>query len=362
MINDAYYMKMAMQLALKARGRTSPNPLVGAVIIKNGKILAKGFHHRCGCDHAEIDALKNISSKVKGAMLYVTLEPCGHYGRTPPCVEAIIKSGIKHVVIGTKDPNPVNNGKSIRQLNKAGIKTTVGILKDDLQKMNESFFKFIRHKMPFVVIKCAQTLDGKVATVTGSSKWITSWKTRDFSHRLRDDFDAILVGINTVVKDNPGLNGSSAKKKLKKIILDPQLKISLKANLFKKTNARDIIIVTASKANRQKACQFQNKGIQIVSCPTLEGNFNLKWLFRQLALKEITSILVEGGSKTAGKILKSGLADKMWFFVAPKIIGDQNALSACHGVGIRDVSKALKLKDVNVQRVEEDFFIEGYLK
>jgi len=361
-LDHVYYMNMARQFALKAKGQTSPNPLVGAVIVKNGKVLATGFHHRCGSDHAEVDALKKIKDNIKGSTLYVTLEPCGHHGKTPPCTEAIIKSGIKHVVIGTPDPNPVNNGKSIRQLNNHGIKTTVGILQDDLQKMNESFFKFIRHKMPFVVIKCAQSLDGKVATATGSSKWITSQKARDLSHRLRDDFDAILVGINTVVKDNPYLNGSQEEKKLKKIILDPQLRISLKANLFKKTDFKNIFVITTSKAKHQKVFQLQKKGVNVISCSMTAGSLDLEWLFRQLALKEITSILVEGGSRTAGKILKAGLVDKMWIFMAPKIIGDQKALSACDGLGISDVRKALRLKNVNVQRIEEDLFIEGYLK
>lgn len=361
-MNDRDYMKMAMELALKAKGETSPNPLVGAVIVKNGKIISTGFHHRCGQDHAEIVALKKAKARAKGATLYVTLEPCGHYGRTPPCTDAIIQSGIKKVVIGTKDPHSVNNGKSIRVLNRAGIKTTVEILKNDLEKINESFFKFIQQKMPFVVIKWAETLDGKIATATGSSKWITSAATRAFSHKLRDEFDAILVGINTVVKDNPCLNGSSRKKALKKIILDPGLRISLRAKLFKGVQPKQFIVVVASKANKSKIRQFENKGIDVVFCPLAGDHFNLRWLFKQLAAKGITNILVEGGSRTIGRILKARLADKAWIFIAPKIIGDQQALSAIDGLKTRNINQALKLKDVNLRSLGEDIFIEGYIK
>ncbi len=275
-------------------------------------------------------------------------------------INKIIKNGIKKVVIGTRDPNPVNNGKSILRLNKKGIKTVVGILKDDLEKMNESFFKFIHHKMPFVVIKCAQTLDGKTATATGSSKWITSAATRVFSHKQRDEFDAILVGVNTVIKDDPCLNSSSRKKKLKKIILDPKLRTPLNAKLLKGAEPGQIIIATSPKADARKLRQFENKGIHVVRCPVTGDGFDLKWFFKQLAAREITSILVEGGSRTIGKILRARLADKAWIFIAPKIIGDQKALSAIDGLRARDINKVLKLKDVSVRRLGEDIFIEGY--
>ena len=360
-MNDLDYMKMAMALALKAKGQTSPNPLVGAVIVKNGKIIASGFHRRCGQDHAEIVALKKANANVRGATMYVTLEPCGHYGRTPPCTEAIIKSGIKKVVAGTKDPNLVNNGKSIRLLNKKGIKTVVGILKNDLQRMNEVFFKFIQQKMPFVVIKCAQTLDGKIATAAGSSKWVTSAATRIFSHKLRDEFDGILVGVTTVIKDNPCLCGLKLQKTLKKIILDPKLRTPFSAKLFKGVDFGQVIIVTSSKADAEKICKFEKKGVVVLRCPMAGDSFDLKWLFKQLAAKEITSILVEGGSRTIGKILKSKLADKALIFIAPKIIGDQQALSAVDGLKIQDINNALSLNNVSVRRIGEDIFIEGYL-
>ena len=362
MNKDLQYMTMAMGLALKAQGKTSPNPMVGAVIVKNDKIVATGFHRRCGCDHAEVVALKKAKARARGATLYVTLEPCGHYGRTPPCVEAIIQSGIKQVVIGTKDPNPVNNGKSIRKLNQEGIKTVVGIRKKDLKKMNESFFKFMRHRMPFIVLKCAQTLDGKIATAAGGSKWITSPKTRAFSHRLRDRFDAILAGVNTVICDDPYLNGSRKEKKLTKIILDPGLRIPLRARLFNGAGPSQVIVATALGASRARIARLKAKGVDVLCCPAGKEGLDLPWLFKQLAAKGLTNILVEGGGRTVQTILRQGLADKIWVFIAPKIIGDKNAVSVFDGLDIKNITDALKLKKVRIEVLGEEIFIEGYLK
>ncbi len=359
-MTDQEYMQMAMRLALRAQGKTSPNPMVGAVIVKKGKIISQGFHRRCGSDHAEIAALKNAQASVKGATLYVTLEPCGHYGRTPPCVDAIIASGIKKVVIGTRDPNPVNNGASIKKLNKAGIKTVVGVLQEELQKLNEPFFKFIQDKRPFVVIKWAQTLDGKIATATGSSKWITSEKTRKFSHKLRDRFDAILVGINTVIRDDPFLNGVSASKKLKKIIIDPHLRVPLKANIFHDVAQGQVIIVTSKSSDKIKARSLEKRGVLVVPCPRIAASLDLRFLFKELGRLDIVNILVEGGSRTIGKIVDQRLADRALIFIAPKLIGDQSALSAVDGMRVKDVSGALRLKNVTIRSVGEDILVEGY--
>ena len=208
MMQDDHFMQKALDLALKGKGETSPNPLVGCVIVKRNRIIAEGWHRRCGSDHAEIIALKKAGSQARGAEMYITLEPCNHYGRTPPCVDRIIKSGIKKVVIGMKDPNPLTNGKSIAKIGRAGIKTKIGVLKEESEIINEAFVKYIKKRMPFVAVKCAQSLDGKVATAKGQSKWITSEETRKLTRKIRDEFDAILVGITTVIKDNPRLNGS----------------------------------------------------------------------------------------------------------------------------------------------------------
>jgi len=358
---DFQFMYSALELALKAKGKTSPNPLVGAVVVRNNKIVGQGYHHCCGAAHAEVLALKQAAGKARGATLYVTLEPCGHFGRTPPCVDSIIESGIREVVIGTKDPNPVNNGKSILKLKRAGIKVKVGCLSEDLRKINEPFFKHILKKIPFVVVKCAQTLDGKIASSKGHSKWITSKETRDFSHKLRNDFDAILVGINTVLKDDPYLNPQSQSKRFKKIIVDSTLKIPLKGNLYKNTKSTDIIFATTKKASKQKISRLVKKGICVLVCPLKDGQVDLKVLFKKLAQQEILSLLVEGGAKIIGSVLTQKLADKMWIFIAPKIIGDQSALSAVDGLGIQNVNKAVSLKRIQIYPLAKDFLIEGYI-
>ncbi|MDP8266014.1 MAG: bifunctional diaminohydroxyphosphoribosylaminopyrimidine deaminase/5-amino-6-(5-phosphoribosylamino)uracil reductase RibD [Candidatus Aceula meridiana] len=358
---DSQFMYLALELALKAKGKTSPNPLVGAVVVKNNKIVGQGYHRRCGVAHAESVALKQAGMEARGATLYVTLEPCGHFGRTPPCVDSIIANSIREVIVGTKDPNPVNNGKSILKLRRAGIKVKVGCLKEDLEKINEPFFKHIAKKMPFVVVKCAQTLDGKIATAQGHSRWITSSGTRDISHKLRDDFDAILVGINTVLKDNPYLNAKSQAKRLKKIIVDSTLKIPLRGNLYKNTKASDIIVATTKKASSQKLNKLVKKGACVLVCPSKNGQVDLKVLFKKLAQKEILSLLVEGGAKVIGSVLAQKLADKIWIFVAPKIIGDQSALSAIDGLGTQNVNKAISLERIQIYPLAKDFLIEGYI-
>jgi len=290
MTQDLRYMQQAYHLALKGKGKTSPNPLVGAVLVKDGRLLAEGYHRRCGGDHAEIIALKKGGQRARGATLYVTLEPCFHYGRTPPCVDAIIQSGIKEVYVGMIDPNPLTQGQSIRKLRRAGIKVRVGFMRKELRRMNESFIKYIKFKKPFVVVKCAQTLDGKIATSHGQSKWITSEQTRAYARRLRSDFDAILVGINTVLKDDPSLNALNRSQRLKKIVLDSQLRISPKARLFKNTLPQNCLLVTTRKAPRRKIIFFQRKGIQVIMAPPQKGKFDPCWLFPYLAKKEIANI------------------------------------------------------------------------
>ncbi|MDP8264911.1 MAG: bifunctional diaminohydroxyphosphoribosylaminopyrimidine deaminase/5-amino-6-(5-phosphoribosylamino)uracil reductase RibD [Candidatus Aceula lacicola] len=359
--SDITYMKMALDLALKAKGKTSPNPMVGAVIVKNNRVIAKGYHKRCGADHAESEALKKAGRLSNGAKMYVTLEPCGHFGRTPPCVDAIIKSGIKEVIVGTKDPNMKNNGKSIRKLNGAGIKTRVGILVDELLLANEVFLKYVKKGMPFVVVKCAQTMDGKIATASGHSKWITSKETRKLTHQWRNDFDSILVGINTVVKDNPYLNATQKSKQLKKIIIDSKLRISLSANLFKKTNSHNIYIATTKAASIKKIESFIKKGVHVVVCSDKDGRVDLKKFFKVLAKNEITSVLVEGGATIIGSILKQKLADKIWILIAPKIVGDQEAKSSIAGLGIKNVNRSLKLSNIRLKCFKSDIFIEAYI-
>ena len=359
-MKDIKFMRRAIELALKGQGRTSPNPMVGCVIVKNKRIIAEGWHKQCGADHAEIMALKKAGEGSRGAAMYVTLEPCFHYGRTPPCVDQVIESGIKELVIGMKDPNPLVNGKSLKRFKAARIKIRTGVLQNEIEKINEAFIKYIKFKMPFVVAKCAQTLDGKMATMTGDSKWITSLKTREFARRRRDEFDAICVGIKTVLKDNPALKGTR-KKNFKKIILDSTLQIPLTAKLFRGSDPSDCIIAATAKVDSRKLKILHNRGINVLICPEKKGHIHLRWLLKELAKREIASILIEGGAHVIGCALKENLVDKMYVYLAPKIVGDQKALNSVVGLRIQKIEKAVRLKDLNVQKIGEDFFFTGYV-
>ncbi|MBF0479256.1 MAG: bifunctional diaminohydroxyphosphoribosylaminopyrimidine deaminase/5-amino-6-(5-phosphoribosylamino)uracil reductase RibD [Candidatus Omnitrophica bacterium] len=359
-MNDELFMQRALELALQGKGYTSPNPMVGAVIVKNNKVIAEGFHARCGEDHAETAALKKCKGNVaKGATLYVNLEPCFHEGRTPPCVDAVIAAGIKEVVIAMKDPNPLTNGKSIRKLNNAGITTRVGILGDQAGRLNEAFVKFIKEGMPFVVAKVAQTIDGKIATTARDSMWITSEKTREMSRTVRAEFDAILVGVNTMMVDDPRLEPQDAKKVLKKIIVDTRLRVPLISKIFKKPE--QCIVATTNKAALSQISLLKHKGIEVIVCPVRNNKVDLKWLFKELAKENITSILIEGGSEVIGSALKEGLVDKMHIYIAPKIVGDQKALSSVTGMNISKIEEALQLKDLQVLYFHPDIRIEGYV-
>jgi diaminohydroxyphosphoribosylaminopyrimidine deaminase/5-amino-6-(5-phosphoribosylamino)uracil reductase len=359
-LSNETLMKRALELAEQARGFTSPNPMVGAVIVKGNKIIAEGFHKKCGSDHGEIVALKQAKSRAKGAKLIINLEPCSHYGHTPPCVDAVIKSGIKEIVIGMKDPNSKTNGKSIAKLRKSGVKVSVGILQKECEGLNEVFIKYIKSGMPFVTAKCAQTLDGKVATADRQSKWITSEKTRQWARAKRMEFDAIMVGINTVIKDNPALNTGSSKA-IKKIVVDTTLRVSLKSRLFEGASRGNCFIATSVKASERDIHLFQHHGIDVIVCPLRNGQVDLSVLLKELAKKEISNILIEGGSELVGSALRDNLVDKMHIYVAPKIMGDQKALSSVTIGAVRDLNKLVTLNRIEVKSLNEDLFISGYV-
>jgi len=359
---DLQFMRRAYELALRGKGRASPNPIVGAIVVKNGQIIGEGWHQRCGGPHAEIFALAQAGAKAEGATLYVTLEPCFHFGRTPPCVDAVIKSGIGEVVIGMTDPNPLTNGKSIAKLRRAGVKVRAGFLQEELAEANVPFIKFIQTGMPFVVAKVAQTLDGKTATRTGQSKWITAESTREFSRALRNDFDAIVVGADTVIQDNPGLNPNGRDKQLRKVVLDSTLRVSARAKLFAVARKEDCIVATTAKAAASRVKNFEKRGITVLVCPAKNGRVNLKWLFKELAQKGMINILVEGGAAVIGSALKEKLVDKMHIYVAPKILGDQDAQSCVKGLAISRVERAIRLSNVRTTPIGEDVFLEGHVR
>ena len=358
-----FYMKKALELAEKGRGTTSPNPMVGALIVKNGKIIASAYHRRPGGLHAEAIALKRAGKKAKGATLYANLEPCAHIGRTPPCSKAIIKSGIKEVYCSMIDPNPLNNGKGKKELEKNGVKVRVGILNKEAVKLNKVFIKYVTKNMPFVTIKAAESLDGKIATKTMDSKWITTQASRDYSHALRSEMDAVLVGVNTIIRDNPILTSRKNKSPIK-IVLDSNLRVSESANIFSKKSPGLNIVAILRKSLKiphilKKTWRFNKKGILVIACPGKNSRIDMEWLLKELAELEISRLLVEGGGDTIAGFLEQGLADRILFFIAPKIIGGRNAVTSVEGRGVDKVSQAIELKNVKVEMIEGDILVSG---
>jgi diaminohydroxyphosphoribosylaminopyrimidine deaminase/5-amino-6-(5-phosphoribosylamino)uracil reductase len=359
--NHEYFMDLALKLALKGKGKTSPNPMVGALVVKNGRIVGKGYHEKAGLAHAEALALDDAAIKAKGASLYVTLEPCTHFGKTPPCVDKIIKSRIKEVMVGMIDPNPLNNGKGIKILRQQKIKVRVGFLEDKLKKLNEVFIKYITKRIPFVTVKVGQSLDGKIATRTGDSQWITSDRARVYAHRLRSNYDAIMVGVNTILRDNPRLDVWFSQKQPIKIIVDSQLSTPQEANIFSRKSS--VIIATLpvkpgqETANRKTLAQKA----KVLEVKEKAGQINLKDMLKKLAQLGISNILVEGGGTLIGALFDEGLVDKILFFISPKIIGGKEAISSVMGRGIARMDRAMKLKQVQLKRIGEDFLIEAYV-
>jgi diaminohydroxyphosphoribosylaminopyrimidine deaminase/5-amino-6-(5-phosphoribosylamino)uracil reductase len=353
-IDDTYFIRKTFALAKKAEGFTSPNPLVGAVIVKKGKIISWGYHKKAGLPHAEIEAIRKAKGDLRDSTLYVNLEPCYHFGRTPPCVDQIIKNKINRVVVATCDPNPLVNGKSIKKLRKAGIEVKVGVLEDEAKKLNEVFFKNMLKRRPFVVVKVAQSLDGKITTRDGISKWITQKDSRDFAKSLRDKYDCVLVGVNTVIKDNPSLNG--ARKIPFKVVIDPHLRIPLGSKIFKKT--ADKLVIFTSIKNIKKADKFSPAKIFFLK--KKNKYFCLEEILNNLYKIGIMSVFVEGGSETIGRFFDYRLVDKIYFFIAPKIIGGKKALTSVGGEGYRSLGNSPYLEDFNIKRIGKDILIWGY--
>ena len=356
---DEYYMRLALKLALKAKGKTSPNPLVGALVVKAGSIIGSGFHAKAGLAHAEIVALDQAGKKAKGATLYVTLEPCTHTGRTPPCARRIIESRINKVVIGMIDPNPINSGRGVALLKQNNIKVEVGVLNEELRKINESFIKYITTRTPFVTVKVGQSLDGRIATKTGDSKWITSDKSRAYAHKIRRDYDAIMVGVNTVLRDNPTLNVWFSKKKLIKIIVDSNLSTPENSNIF--SNDAEVIIVTlpshpGQETENRKKISAKAKVLEVKE---KAGQINLRDALKKLARLQISNIIVEGGGTLIGSLFDERLVDRILFFISLKIIGGKGAVSSVMGSGIKRIDQAIKLHDLKIKRFGEELLVEA---
>jgi len=354
-------MRRVLSLARKGEGRTSPNPMVGAILVKNRRIIGQGYHAKAGEPHAEIVALEQAGAKARDATLYLNLEPCTHYGRTPPCAPRVIGCGVKRVVVGMKDPNPLVQGKGIAILRKAGVEVEVGVLEKECRDLNEEFCKYIVMKLPFVIIKAAATLDGKIATRTGDSKWISCERSRQQVHRLRNRVDGIVVGIGTILKDNPLLTSRvRGGRDPLRIVLDSRLRVPENAKIMENSPSK-VIIATTRAAPLEKVKRLQERGIRVLILRSKEQKVDLRSFLVRLGEMGITSLMVEGGSGVNGSFLDEGLVDKLILFVAPRLIGDARAPGIFGGKGVSRIEGARPLKDVEVTRIGGDILIEGYL-
>lgn len=347
-------MKKCIKLAKKGEGTTSPNPLVGCVVLdKNGKEISNGYHAGWGLAHAEADALGKIKEgQAKGGTLIVNLEPCSHYGKTPPCTDLIIKHGIKRLAIAMQDPNPLVSGKGIRKCQDAGIEVTENILNEEAKELNESFIKNMTHKTCFIAIKIATTLDGKIASRTGDSKWITSEKARNEVQNIRNRYDAILTTSSTILKDNPSM--TCRKKDGKnpvRIILDRKLKTDFSLKIYE-NNCKKIYVVVDKNLNLNKPIP---KHIEIIKCPVYNSNLDLNYIFNEIHKKGITSVLIEAGGKLNGELISLGFVDKIYQFIAPKILGDNKGINAFDGRNIDKISETINYKLISIQKFSPDF-------
>ena len=360
-MNDEDYMKLALELARKGRGYVSPNPMVGALIVKNGRIIGRGYHKSFGGNHAEINAIINAGSDVAGSTLYVTLEPCCHEGKTPPCINSIIEHKIARVVIGSVDSNPLVSCQGVNSMKDCGIEVKTGVLENDCRELNEVFFYYMETGMPFITIKYAQTLDGRIATAAGKSQWISSEASLKFAHRLRAEHDAILVGRGTVDKDNPELTVRLVHgRNPLRVIVDSQLNISQKAKIFQNTSSAPTLIATIKTCSDPRFKKIAALGAEIITIKAdKNGNVDLKKLFKILAERKISSVLIEGGAQIITSILKNNLANRLVTVIAPKIIG--KGIEAVGDLNIRNLESAKKLSIKKILKRGVDIIIDSRL-
>ena len=362
MERDEFYMRRALRLARRGLGKTSPNPMVGAVVVRASKVIGEGFHHRAGEHHAEILALKAAGRAARGAELFLNLEPCTHKGRTGPCAPIVTESGVRRVVIGSLDPNPRVAGHGAASLKKAGIEVSVGVLEDECRRLNEVFFHWIVTGRPFVIMKAGQSLDGKIATRTGKSQWITSEESRRQVHLLRSQVDAILVGTGTVLADDPSLTARIPKpgRQPIPIVLDANLITPPDAKVLR--HPRGCIIATKKSAPASRRVALLDRGAQIWNLPSKGGLIEWRPLLKELGRREITSLLIEGGARVFSSALEAGVVNKIWLFIAPILIGGDDARGTVGGTGPAELTDCTRLKDMKIRRCGPDLWIEGYLE
>lgn len=354
------YMQMALNLAIKGGDKVFPNPKVGCIIVKDNKIVGSGCHEYFGGPHAEINALKEAGKSAAGADLYVTLEPCAHWGKTPPCCESIIKAKIKRVIACMKDPNPVTAGKGFARLRQNGIVVLTDIMKQEACKLNRQYIKSFENMYPAkqIIVKSAISLDGKIAAYTGDSKWITSEKARKYVHKIRSNVDAIIVGVNTVIKDDPELTSHGQGKNPVRVIIDPQLRVPVKSRVFDKQSPA-IIIYSKSKL-KSKLDILKDKHVYLLKITaSKKGLIDFKKIFNMLFKMSIYKILVEGGGETIAAALSSGMVDELALFMAPKIIGGRTAKTFVEGKGVKFVSNAINIENLKIKKIDNDYLLTG---
>ena len=364
---DLHYMTLTLRLAAKGRGTVSPNPMVGAIVVKNGRIVGQGFHRRPGEPHAEILAIRRAGIKAEGATLYVTLEPCCHLKkRTPPCVPAVIESGIRRVVIAMRDPNPRVGGKGIAALRRAGLAVKVGVAQSEAESLNRAYSHWIKTKRPYVILKAGMTLDGQIATASGDSRWITSKESRQEVHQLRTETDAVLIGVGTVIADNPSLTARTGKHLKKvalrqplRVVVDSTTRAPLTARVFMQQNVAKTLLVTTKTASDSRVRRMRNNGIEVLRLPSVSGHVSLTALIDELGRRNVTSLLVEGGSEINAAVLKAKLVQHVRLYIAPALLGGINAKGMIGGRSPVRLAQMLKLKHVHTRSVGCDIVVEG---
>lgn len=363
------YMLRALRLAEKGRGKTSPNPMVGALVVANGRVVGQGYHHAPGQPHAEVLALRQAGRRAKGATLYVTLEPCRHLNkRTPPCVPAIIQAGVRRVVVAMIDPNPLVGGRGVTQLRRAGLSVTVGIARIEAEALNRAYGHWVKTAFPYVTLKAGMTLDGRIATVSGQSRWITGLQSRREVHRLRAQADAILVGIGTVLKDDPALTARRgprliqlAAKQPLRVVVDSRLRIPTSAKILRRQRQARTLVVTTPTASRSKAAMLERQGVEVLRVPAAHGRVGLRPLLKRLGQRGVTNVMVEGGSELNAALLHAKLVNAVRFYVAPTLLGGVQSIGVVGGSGPRRLSQAVRVRNLRIRQIGTDVVVEGEL-
>ncbi|WP_461640991.1 bifunctional diaminohydroxyphosphoribosylaminopyrimidine deaminase/5-amino-6-(5-phosphoribosylamino)uracil reductase RibD [Labilibaculum euxinus] len=365
MSKEYQYMQRAFELAKKGIGRVNPNPLVGAVIVRDNKIIGEGYHEFFGGPHAEVNAFRSATESVEGATMYVTLEPCSHYGKTPPCAEAIVKNKIGKVVIGMLDPNPLVAGKGVKLLEDNGIEVEYGYLCEELSQMNRVFLKFIQNKIPYVVMKTAMTLDGKIASETGDSRWVSNEKSRARVHQLRNELAGIMIGVDTVIADDPMLTtrlGKGEGRNPVRIVVDSSARIPLESKILNTGVQAKTIVAVTDKVDSVKIAQIEDLGNSVIIAKSRNGRVDLADLMVKLGSEGIDGILLEGGATLNFSALEAGIVDEVMSFIAPKIIGGANSKSPVGGEGIKFMKDAIELENIIIGQLGNDLMLTGKIK